>query len=58
MLDLANPLMVLKIFCVRDECNREHHGLVYATNELSDWKGTGAPCELFLPVVSGGTLCA
>lgn len=48
LIEIVNPYHVLKIFLVRDKgSGTEHFGMVYATNELTDWKGTGRLANLF-----------
>lgn len=41
MLFLTDPKIVVKVFQVKDKRDVEHHGLVYATEQFSDWKGNG-----------------
>lgn len=40
MLQLANPNLVVKHFKVLHD-GTEHDGIIYATSEISDWKGSG-----------------
>ena len=40
MLDLANPQQIQKLFCVKDDRNISHYGLIFVGQKLTDWKFT------------------
>ena len=40
MLDLANPQQIQKLFCVKDDRNVSHYGLIFVGQKLTDWKFT------------------